>query len=89
MLREKAEFVKDNPNVRIRIEGNCDERGTNEYNLALGERRAESAKNFLLSLGISPDRIETISYGEERPVDPGHNDEAWAKNRNDQFTLNK
>ena len=67
--------------MKIQIEGHCDERGTIEYNLALGERRANSAKNYLISLGISPDRISTISYGEEKPLDPGHNEEAWAKNR--------
>jgi len=89
VLREKAGFLKDNPNVRARIEGNCDERGTNEYNLALGERRSESAKNFLLSLGISPDRIETISYGEERPLAVGHNEDSWAQNRRDDFVIMK
>ena len=89
VLREKAGFLKDNPNVHIRVEGNCDERGTNEYNLALGERRAESAKNFLLSLGISPDRIEAISYGEERPLAVGHNEDSWAQNRRDDFVIMK
>jgi len=88
-LTEKAEFLKDNPNVHIRIEGNCDERGTNEYNLALGERRAESAKGFLASLGISPDRIETISYGEERPLAAGHNEDSWSQNRRDDFVIMK
>jgi len=89
VLMEKAEFLKDNPNVDIRIEGNCDERGTNEYNLALGERRAESAKKFLIPLGISPDRIETISYGEERPLAVGHNEDSWAQNRRDDFAIMK
>jgi len=89
VLREKAEFLKDNPNFNIRIEGNCDERGTNEYNLALGERRAESAKKFLIPLGISPDRIETISYGEERPLAVGHNEDSWAQNRRDDFAIMK
>ena len=88
-LTEKAEFLKDNPNVHIRIEGNCDERGTNEYNLALGERRAESAKGFLASLGISPDRIETISYGEERPLAVGQNEDSWSQNRRDDFVIMK
>ena len=85
---ENAEILKGNaalltkyPKVKIQIEGHCDERGTVEYNLALGERRADSTKKYLLSLGISPDRISTISYGEERPLDPGHHEEAWAKNR--------
>ena len=85
---EDAEALKDNaallmkyPSFKIQIEGHCDERGTVEYNLALGERRADSTKRYLVSLGVSPDRIATISYGEERPLDPGHNEEAWAKNR--------
>jgi len=87
VLQAKAEFLKDNPNIHIRIEGNCDERGTNEYNLALGERRADSAAKFLISLGISPDRIEAISYGEERPLASGHGEGAWAQNRRDDFTV--
>jgi peptidoglycan-associated lipoprotein len=85
---EDAEILKDNaallakyPRVKIQIEGHCDERGTIEYNLALGERRANSAKQYLVSLGISGSRISIISYGKERPIDPGHNEEAWAKNR--------
>jgi peptidoglycan-associated lipoprotein len=81
MLKENAELLKKYPKVKIQIEGHCDERGTNEYNLALGERRANSTKNYLTSLGISSERISTISYGEERPLDPGHNEEAWTKNR--------
>jgi len=87
VLKEKAEFLKDNPDIYIRIEGNCDERGTNEYNLALGERRANSAAKFLISLGISPGRIETISYGEERPLATGHGEGAWAQNRRDDFVV--
>lgn len=81
ILKENAAVLKKYHKVKIQIEGHCDERGTNEYNLALGERRANSAKNYLLSVGVSPERISTISYGEERPVDPGHTEEAWAKNR--------
>ena len=81
ILKENAAILMKHPNVKIQIEGNCDERGTNEYNLALGERRANSTKKYLISLGISPDHISTISYGEEKPSDPGHNEEAWAKNR--------
>jgi peptidoglycan-associated lipoprotein len=81
ILKENASILMKHPNVKIQIEGNCDERGTNEYNLALGERRANSTKKYLISLGISPDHITTISYGEEKPLDPGHNEEAWAKNR--------
>ncbi|MBN2396835.1 MAG: peptidoglycan-associated lipoprotein Pal [Deltaproteobacteria bacterium] len=71
----------------VTIEGHCDERGTNEYNLALGERRAEAAKAYLMSLGIAGERITTISYGEERPLDPASNEEAWAKNRRDHFIV--
>jgi peptidoglycan-associated lipoprotein len=89
VLKKKAEFLKDSPDIHIRIEGNCDERGTNEYNLALGERRATSAAKFLISLGISPDRIETISYGEERPLALGHGEGAWAQNRRDDFVVIK
>jgi peptidoglycan-associated lipoprotein len=81
ILRENAAFLKKNPKMKIQIEGHCDERGTVEYNLALGERRANNTKRYLVSLGITSDRISTISFGKERPLDPGHNDEAWAKNR--------
>ncbi len=88
-LREKGNWLRANGDYSVNISGNCDERGTAEYNLALGERRAHAAKKFLMGLGISENRLATISYGEERPVDPGHNDEAWTKNRNDQFTLTK
>jgi peptidoglycan-associated lipoprotein len=81
ILKENAALLKKYLNVKIQIEGHCDERGTNEYNLALGERRANSTKSYLNSLGISSDRISTISYGEEKPLDQGHDEEAWAKNR--------
>jgi len=81
ILKENAVLLKKYPNVKIQIEGHCDERGTIEYNLALGERRANSTKNYLVTLGISPERISIISYGEEKPFDPGHGEEAWAKNR--------
>jgi peptidoglycan-associated lipoprotein len=87
VLAKKAEFLKENPGYHLRVEGNCDERGTNEYNLALGERRSDSAKSYLVSLGISPDRIETISYGEERPLAIGHNEDSWSQNRRDDFVL--
>jgi peptidoglycan-associated lipoprotein len=87
VLKKKAEWLQDNPNAKIIIEGNCDERGTNAYNLALGERRAESVKTFLENLGIAASRMTTISYGEEKPVDPGHNEAAWAKNRRAAFAL--
>lgn len=88
-LRKNAEWLKANPGNRVRIEGNCDERGTVEYNLALGDRRAVAAKNYLLKAGIEASRIETISYGEEHPADPGHSEEAWQKNRRDDFVLIK
>ncbi len=81
ILKENATVLQKLPNAKIQIEGHCDERGTNEYNLALGERRANSTKKYLVSLGIPAGRISTISYGEERPLDPGHNEEAWTKNR--------
>jgi len=81
VLKGNAAWLKKNPNAKVQIEGHCDERGTVEYNLALGERRANYTKKYLVSLGIAPDRISTISYGKERPLDPGHNEEAWAKNR--------
>lgn len=81
ILKENAALLKKFSNVRVQIEGHCDERGTVEYNLALGERRANKTKDFLISLGISADRISTISYGKERPLDPSHHEDAWAKNR--------
>jgi len=81
VLKENAAVLKRYPTVKIQIEGHCDERGTNEYNLALGERRSNSTKKYLTSLGISLDRVSTISYGEERPLDSSSNEEAWAKNR--------
>ncbi|MCB2147412.1 MAG: peptidoglycan-associated lipoprotein Pal [Deltaproteobacteria bacterium] len=87
LLKQKAMWLRDFPDAKVVIEGHCDERGTNAYNLALGERRAESAKAFLVNLGISGARLTTISYGEEKPLDLGHNEEAWAKNRRDAFVL--
>jgi peptidoglycan-associated lipoprotein len=81
ILKENAALLKKFPNVKVQIEGHCDERGTIEYNLALGERRANRTRDYLVSLGISSDRISTISYGKEKPLDPSHNEEAWAKNR--------
>ena len=87
LLKQKAMYLRDFPDANVVIEGHCDERGTNAYNLALGERRAESAKTFLVNLGISAARMTTISYGEEKPVDMGQNEEAWAKNRRAAFVL--
>jgi peptidoglycan-associated lipoprotein len=86
-LNANAELLKKYPGWTITIEGHCDERGTAEYNLALGERRALAARNYLVSLGISADRLRTISYGKEFPFDPGHNEEAWAKNRRAHFVV--
>lgn len=82
-LQQLAELMKKAPGARVQIAGNCDDRGTEEYNLQLGARRAEVAKKYIANLGIDATRIETISYGEERPVDPGHTEHAWALNRRD------
>ena len=87
-LMKKAAWLRDNPNATLTIEGHCDERGTNEYNLALGDRRADSAKAFLVDLGIAASRLTTVSYGEERPVCTQHTEECWAKNRRDHFVVN-
>ena len=87
ILKRHADWLMKNKNYTVVVEGNCDERGTTEYNLALGERRANEAAKYLVGLGIEKDRIKTISYGEERPLDPGHNEEAWAKNRRDHFVI--
>jgi len=89
ILRFKADVLKRHPHYTTVIEGHCDERGTIEYNLALGDRRARAARDYLIALGIEPERIRTISYGAERPLDPGSNEEAWAKNRRARFTLVK
>ncbi len=89
ILKKKAAFLREDSSAKVLIGGNCDERGTEAYNLALGERRAHSAKNFLMALGISGDRISTVSYGEERPADPAHTPTAWALNRRDTFRLFK
>jgi peptidoglycan-associated lipoprotein len=89
LLKQKANWLRDNASYSVRIDGHCDERGTNEYNLALGERRAHAAKKFLTDLGISGDRISSLSYGEEKPAAPGHNEQAWSKNRRDGFKLIK
>jgi peptidoglycan-associated lipoprotein len=86
-LDKNAEWLSKNSTAKIRIEGNCDERGTIEYNVALGERRANSAKQYLIKLGVGADRLSTISYGKEKPLDPGHNEAAWTKNRRDDFRV--
>ncbi|MDD5760918.1 MAG: peptidoglycan-associated lipoprotein Pal [bacterium] len=85
VLRKIAAYLKQHPNVRLRIEGNCDERGTAEYNMALGERRADGARKYLVDLGVPAKKISTISFGKEKPLDSGHSEEAWAKNRRDHF----
>ncbi|MBI4634224.1 MAG: peptidoglycan-associated lipoprotein Pal [Deltaproteobacteria bacterium] len=87
ILKNHAEWLNKNQKVKIMIEGHCDERGTAEYNLALGERRALEAKNYIVKLGVVEKRVSTVSYGKERPLDPGHNETAWAKNRRDRFVL--
>lgn len=86
-LATDARLLKAAANVNIVVEGHCDERGTNEYNLGLGERRANAVKNYLVSLGISPSRIKTISYGEEKPFAMGHTEQAWKLNRRGHFGL--
>lgn len=85
VLNQNAEYMKANAGLKVRIEGFCDERGSDEYNLALGERRASATKNYLVSLGIDPNRLSIISYGEEMPLDPGHSESAWSKNRRVEF----
>ncbi|MDI6776657.1 MAG: peptidoglycan-associated lipoprotein Pal [Syntrophales bacterium] len=87
ILEQHTDWLLKHENCSLVIEGHCDERGTTEYNLALGERRAAAAAKYLTDLGIDETRIETISYGEERPLDPGHNEEAWAKNRRAHFVV--
>jgi len=89
ILSKNAEVLTKNTSIKIRIEGNCDERGSDEYNMALGERRAKAAKDYLVNLGVQSDRLSVISYGEEKPVDPGHDEAAWAKNRRDDFVIVK
>ena len=82
VLAAQAQWLLRWPEVRVRIEGNCDERGTREYNFALGARRADAVRSFLIARGVPAGRITTISYGKERPIDPGHDERAWARNRN-------
>jgi peptidoglycan-associated lipoprotein len=85
ILKQNSEWFKVNAGKKVRVEGYCDERGTIEYNLVLGQKRADSAKAFLANLGTDAKLIETVSYGKEKPLDPGHNEAAWAKNRRAQF----
>ena len=87
VLDTKVAILQANPGLRIRISGHCDERGSDEYNLALGNRRATAAKQYVVSHGIDASRIETVSYGEERPLASGHDEDAWAQNRRDEFEI--
>ena len=87
VLQGKAGYLRNNTNIKVMIEGHCDERGTTEYNLALGERRAKSAKSFLVDLGISESRLSFTSYGEEQPAVAEHNKDAWERNRRGHFDI--
>ncbi|WP_233245105.1 peptidoglycan-associated lipoprotein Pal, partial [Caulobacter sp. HMWF009] len=87
LLAGQAQWLNRYPSVKVRIEGNADERGTREYNLALGARRANAVRDFLVAQGVAAARIETLSYGKERPIDAGTTEEAWAKNRNARTAL--
>jgi peptidoglycan-associated lipoprotein len=86
-LRENAEWLRANPNAKVQVEGHCDERGTNEYNMVLGANRARATMEYLRSLGIDAGRMSTVSYGEELPLDTRHVEEAWAKNRRAHFNI--
>jgi len=88
-LTASANWLKQHPDLNLLIEGHCDERGTEQYNLALGDRRANSARDFLATLGVEANRMRTVSYGEERPFDQGHDEAAWAKNRRSHLVLVK
>jgi len=87
-IAENAKKLMADSSMRVTIEGHCDERGTNEYNLALGQRRAEAVRRALVAAGVSASQLSTVSYGEERPVDPGHDEAAWAKNRRGVISTN-
>ena len=87
MLKIKADLMKQFPSIRVRIEGNCDERGTQEYNLALGERRARAAYEYMVTLGVNPSQLEMISYGKENPAVQGTGEAVWAQNRRDDFRV--
>jgi peptidoglycan-associated lipoprotein len=87
ILNDNAAQIRQHAPLAVRIEGHCDERGTTEYNLALGDRRARAARDYIVSLGIPANRLRTISYGKERPVDPGHTEAAWAQNRRAEFVF--
>lgn len=89
LLEEIAKWCKENSGKKLMVAGHCDERGTLEYNRALGQRRAAAARDYLVRLGASPKQVGTVSYGEEQPADPGHNEDAWTKNRRDEFGIVK
>ena len=89
ILKDNAAWLKANPAVKVQVEGHCDERGTSEYNMALGNRRAKSTFDYMKGLGIDGARMSTVSYGKELPLDPRHNEEAWAKNRRAHFNVQK
>jgi len=86
-LGQNAKYLLDNPGVKVVVEGNCDDRGTSEYNLALGEKRAESAKKYLIQMGVEETRLQTRSFGEERPLMPTQGEASWAENRRDDFVI--
>lgn len=88
ILHSKADYLRSNPDILVTVEGHCDDRGTDAYNIALGERRAQSVKMFLLGQGIGTDRMRTVSYGEEKPIAMGDNEASWAQNRRAQFVIN-
>ena len=88
-LKNNAEALMKNDSIKVQIQGNCDERGSDEYNLALGEKRAKAAMDYLVTLGVPAERLSIISYGKEKPVDAGHDKAAWAKNRRDDFAIIK
>jgi peptidoglycan-associated lipoprotein len=85
VLDQDAKLLRDNSGVKVTVEGHCDERGTSEYNQALGEKRAQAARDYLVNAGIDASRLQVVSYGKERPFDPGHDESAWAKNRRAHF----
>lgn len=88
-IETNADFLKKNPALKVRIEGNCDQRGTQEYNLALGERRAQNGKSYLVNLGVNVDQLTTVSFGEEKPLLSGPDEISWAQNRRDDFVIVK
>jgi peptidoglycan-associated lipoprotein len=88
ILKAKAEYLRTNPDKKVTVEGHCDDRGTNSYNIALGGRRAESVKTYLVDLGIGTTRLNTASYGEDRPIAVGHDESSWSRNRRAQFLVN-